>query len=107
MATTKPPAKTPAKSPAKKSAAKKPAAPKVEKKSDYEVLLDARHEMEDAQLAVFHADKAYESARTILSSFEQRDAAVAVALEDLKEARERAAEATNRFEELKAAGRKG
>ena len=111
MATTKAPAKTTTKAP-KASAPKAPKAPtpsKIEKeKASYEKLLDARHAMEDAHLAVFHANTQLEAARTIMSSFEQRDAAVEVALENLNEARAAASEATIHFEELKAksAGRK-
>ena len=90
----------------KKKATKKSAAKKSTKKPSisYEELLEARRALEDAHSSVRQAERELRSAKTI-NTFAQRDEAVVIALDNLNQARSKAAEAAVSFEELKVKAR--
>lgn len=67
----------------------------------YEEILEARRAMDAAHANVVTVNNRLRSARTDMSDFKVRDRKVAEAEEALREARLEAAEASNRFNQLK------
>lgn len=89
------------KSTTRKTTKTKASKPKAPAAPTYDEVITARREMEAAQAQVYTADRKVRSAYATHDDFKLRDQRTAEARAELNRARNRAAAATERFQDLK------